>query len=61
MLDLFVLTGRRDVGVPRNQELILENIALQQQLRAMKRTTKRPHLRRARPCASPLLRPAKNH
>lgn len=47
MLELIVLTGRALALAFRGQhELVLENMALRQQLRATKRTIKRPHLRR---------------
>ena len=47
MLELIVLTGRALALVCHgHHELVLENVALRQQLRAIKRTIKRPHLRR---------------
>jgi putative transposase len=46
MLELLVLMCRAVALACRgHRELVLENLALRQQLRAVKRTTKRPHLR----------------
>ena len=46
MLELLVLVGRGVTLACRgHQEVVLENMALRQQLRAVKRTTKRPTLR----------------
>jgi hypothetical protein len=46
MLELLVLVGRAlTLACRGHQELVLENMALRQQLRAVKRTTKRPQLR----------------
>lgn len=46
MLELLVAIGRALALAGRgHHELVLENMALRQQLRAMKRATKRPHLR----------------
>ena len=46
MLELLVLVGRALALACRgHHELVLENMALRQQLRAGKRTTKHPHLR----------------
>ena len=43
MLELLVLVGRAvTLAFRGHQDLILENIALRQQLKAVKRTTKRP-------------------
>jgi hypothetical protein len=38
-------TAVRQIAIDHRLRLILENLALRQQLRAMKRTTKRPRLR----------------
>jgi putative transposase len=47
MLELLVLIGRALALACRgHHELVLENVALRQQLTAMKRTMKRTHLRR---------------
>jgi hypothetical protein len=46
MLESLMLLGRALTFACRgHEELVLENVALRQQLRAMKRTTKRPRLR----------------
>jgi hypothetical protein len=46
MLELLVLIGRAVAFACRgHHELVLENLALRQQLSAMKRTARRPHLR----------------
>jgi putative transposase len=46
MLELLVLIGRALALACRgHHELVLENVALRQQVSAMKRTAKRPHLR----------------
>ena len=45
MLGLLIVIGRAlALGLRGHRELVLENLALRQQLRAMKRATKRPHL-----------------
>src|SRR5687767_1976821 len=45
MLELLILIGRALTLALRGQrELVLENLALRQQLAAMKRTTRRPRL-----------------
>ena len=45
MLELLIVISRA-LACPGHHELVLENLALRQQLSALKRTTKRPHLRR---------------
>jgi len=46
MLELLIVIGRAlALGLRGQGELVLENLALRQQLMAMKRATKRPHLR----------------
>jgi hypothetical protein len=45
MLQLLIVMGRAlALGLPGHRELVLENLALRQQLMAMKRATRRPHL-----------------
>jgi len=45
MLELLVVVGRAlALGLRGHRELVLENLALRQQLMAMKRATRRPHL-----------------
>ena len=45
MLELLIVIGRALALVLRgHRELVLENLALRQQLTAVKRTAKRPHL-----------------
>jgi hypothetical protein len=45
MLDLLIVIGRAlALALRGHRELVLENLALRQQLTAMKRATKRPHL-----------------
>ena len=45
MLELLIVVGRAlALGLRGDRELVLENLALRQQLMAMKRATKRPHL-----------------
>ena len=45
MLELLIVVGRAlALSLRGHRELVLENLALRQQLRAVKRTTKRPHL-----------------
>src|SRR5216684_3911677 len=47
VLDMIVLMGRALALACRgHQEVVLENIALRQQLRALQRTVRRPRLRR---------------
>jgi hypothetical protein len=46
MLEMLILLGRAlTLACRGHEELVLENLALRQQLTAMKRTTKRPRLR----------------
>ena len=45
MLQLLIVIGRAlSLALRRDRELVLENLALRQQLTALKRTTTRPHL-----------------
>jgi hypothetical protein len=45
MLELLIVIGRAlALALRGHRELVLENLALRQQLTALKRTTKRPHL-----------------
>ena len=45
MLGLLIVVGRAlAVGLRGHRELVLENLALRQQLTAMKRATRRPRL-----------------
>jgi hypothetical protein len=45
MLELLILIGRAlPLALGSHRELVLENLALRQQLAAVRRTTKRPHL-----------------
>ena len=45
MLQLLIVDGRAlALGLRGHRELVLENLALRQQLMAMKRATGRPHL-----------------
>jgi putative transposase len=45
MLELLIVAGRvLGLGLREHRELVLENLALRQQLMAMKRATRRPHL-----------------
>jgi hypothetical protein len=45
MMVLLIVTGRAlALAVRGHRELVLENLALRQQLTAMKRTISRPHL-----------------
>ena len=45
MLELFIVLGRAlALGLRGHRELVLENLALRQQLMAMKRATTLPHV-----------------
>ncbi len=50
MLELWIVVGRAlALGLRGHRELVLENLALRQQLMAMKRATRRPHIAGTRP------------